>query len=81
VTLDDVGVPFHVVYSVTGQVTVNPGAATVASAFTYSGGGTTGSGNISGSAAGLDLAGGVITGHQLSPASTCSFSGTIDIAR
>jgi subtilase family serine protease len=82
VTLDDPGVGFHVVYSISGTVRALVGATAgaIASTFTYSGGGTSGTGTINGAAPGLDFTGGVVTGQQTGlPA--CTFTGTINIVR
>ncbi len=83
VTLSDPSEGFNVAYGVTGTVRAvdsggTPGA--IASTFTYSGGGTSGTGTISGAAAGLDFTGGVINGQQ-SGFPACNFTGSIDIVR
>jgi subtilase family serine protease len=83
VNLSDPGAEFSAMFTIAGTVRAVDGSRTpgaIASTFTYSGSGTSGRGTISGSAAGLDFSGGVITGHSASvPA--CTFSGTIDIVR
>jgi len=83
VTLSDPSEGFNVAYSVTGTVRAvdsggTPGA--IVSTFTYSGGGTSGTGTINGAAAGLDFTGGVINGQQ-SGFPACNFTGSIDIVR
>jgi hypothetical protein len=83
VTLTDPTAGFSVLYSIGGTVRAVDGVGTagaIASTFTYSAPGVSGTGTITGAAAGLNFTGGSIAGHQTNlPA--CTFAGTIDIAR